>query len=232
VLVFTGTKLGCNRLANELNKAGLHADAIHGDKTQQERIKALDAFKAGSMRVLVATDVAARGLDIEALPFVVNYDLPHNAEDYVHRIGRTGRAGASGEAISLVSESETRYLKDIERLIGNAIDAVIVPGFEPGAADVPAYQSRPPRAPDERGGRARGERAGIERAVNERGDHGERRAAPRGKSSASRDALFDAPYVPSETSRPAAAPVANRPGAQKPVAALFRSPVKTGPAGQ
>ncbi|MGE5320076.1 MAG: DEAD/DEAH box helicase, partial [Hyphomicrobiaceae bacterium] len=103
VLVFTGTKLGCNRLANELNKTGIHADAIHGDKTQQERIKALDAFKAGTIRVLVATDVAARGIDIEALPFVVNYDLPHNAEDYVHRIGRTGRAGALGEAISLVS---------------------------------------------------------------------------------------------------------------------------------
>ncbi len=148
VLVFTGTKLGCNRLANELNKLGLHADAIHGDKTQQERIKALDAFKAGTIRVLVATDVAARGIDIEALPFVVNYDLPHNAEDYVHRIGRTGRAGALGEAISLVSESETRYLKDIEKLIGCSLPPVIVPGFEPGAADVPAYESRPPRHSD------------------------------------------------------------------------------------
>jgi len=149
-----GTKLGCNRLAKELNKLGLHADAIHGDKTQQERIKALDAFKAGTLRVLVATDVAARGIDIEALPFVVNYDLPHNAEDYVHRIGRTGRAGASGEAISLVSESETRYLKDIEKLIGNPIEVVIVPGFEPGAADVPAYQSRSPRATERHGERS------------------------------------------------------------------------------
>ena len=209
VLVFTGTKLGCNRLANELNKLGLHADAIHGDKTQQERIKALDAFKAGTIRVLVATDVAARGIDIEALPYVVNYDLPHNAEDYVHRIGRTGRAGAKGEAISLVSESETRYLKDIEKLIGTPIEATIVPGFEPGAADVPAYHSRPPR----------GERS--ERP--ERPARGGRPAAPR-------DALFDAPYVPSETSRDAA-PTPARPAAKRPVAALFRSPAKPETAG-
>ena len=210
VLVFTGTKLGCNRLANELNKLGLHADAIHGDKTQQERIKALDAFKAGTLRVLVATDVAARGIDIEALPFVVNYDLPHNAEDYVHRIGRTGRAGAQGEAISLVSESETRYLRDIEKLIGSTLEPVIVAGFEPGAADVPAYQSRAPRAPER---------------------HGER-SAPRGRPAAARDALFDAPYVPSDAPRPDAVPVPLRQPPKKQVAALFRSPVKPDPAGQ
>ncbi len=205
VLVFTGTKLGCNRLANELNKLGLHADAIHGDKSQQERMKALDAFKAGTMRVLVATDVAARGIDIEALPFVVNYDLPHNAEDYVHRIGRTGRAGAKGEAISLVSEPETRYLRDIEKLIGSAIEAVIVPGFEPGAADVPAFQPRTPRPPERH----------PERAVS--------RAHP----PAARDTLFDAPYVPAAepaASPPPAAPV--RQGPRKQVAALFRTPVK------
>jgi ATP-dependent RNA helicase RhlE len=145
VLVFTGTKLGANRLAHELNKSGIHAAAIHGDKTQQERIKALDAFKAGEVGVLVATDVAARGLDISALPYVVNFDLPHNAEDYVHRIGRTGRAGASGEAISLMTEDEARYLKDIEKLIGKTIDQVLVPGYSPGAAQVPDY--RPPTAP-------------------------------------------------------------------------------------
>jgi ATP-dependent RNA helicase RhlE len=145
VLVFTGTKLGANRLANELNKAGIHASAIHGDKTQQERIKALDAFKAGEVGILVATDVAARGLDISALPYVVNFDLPHNPEDYVHRIGRTGRAGASGEAISLMTEDEARYLKDIEKLIGRTVDQVLVPGFSPGAAQVPDY--RPPAAP-------------------------------------------------------------------------------------
>ncbi|MHB0974415.1 MAG: DEAD/DEAH box helicase [Thiobacillus sp.] len=211
VLVFTGTKLGCNRLANELNKAGIHADAIHGDKTQQERIKALDAFKAGTIRVLVATDVAARGLDIEALPFVVNYDLPHNAEDYVHRIGRTGRAGALGEAISLVSESETRYLKDIEKLIGSTLDPVIVPGFEPGAADVPAFQPRAPR-PDR---------------------HGEReRSAPRSRPAAARDALFDTPYEPSEAPRSESPPALTRPTPKKQVAALFRSPVKPDSAGQ
>jgi ATP-dependent RNA helicase RhlE len=215
-LVFTGTKLGCNRLSNELNKVGIHADAIHGDKTQQERIKALDAFKAGSIRVLVATDVAARGIDIEALPFVVNYDLPHNAEDYVHRIGRTGRAGASGEAISLVSESETRYLKDIEKLIGSSIDVVIVPGFEPGAADVPAYESRPPRH-RERNGRA------------ERPARGPARAHP----AAPRDALFDAPYEPRESVRVDSTPVPARPlPKKKQVAALFRSPVKSDTPGQ
>jgi ATP-dependent RNA helicase RhlE len=145
VLVFTGTKLGANRLANELNKSGIHAAAIHGDKTQGERIKALDDFKSGEVGVLVATDVAARGLDISALPYVINFDLPHNAEDYVHRIGRTGRAGASGEAISLMTEDEARYLKDIEKLIGKTIDQVLVPGYSPGAAQVPDY--RPPAAP-------------------------------------------------------------------------------------
>jgi ATP-dependent RNA helicase RhlE len=218
VLVFTGTKLGCNRLANELNKAGIHADAIHGDKTQQERIKALDAFKAGTIRILVATDVAARGLDIEALPFVVNYDLPHNAEDYVHRIGRTGRAGALGEAISLVSESETRYLKDIEKLIGSSLAPVIVPGFEPGAADVPAYQSRPSRHAE------RPERP-------ERPERSER-SAPRARASASRDALFDAPYVASDAPRSDSAPALVRKPPGKQVAALFRSPVKPDSAGQ
>jgi ATP-dependent RNA helicase RhlE len=145
VLVFTGTKIGANRLAHELNKSGIHAAAIHGDKTQGERIKALDDFKSGEVGILVATDVAARGLDISALPYVVNYDLPHNAEDYVHRIGRTGRAGASGEAISLMTEDEARYLKDIEKLIGRTIDQELVPGYSPGAAQVPDY--RPPAAP-------------------------------------------------------------------------------------
>jgi ATP-dependent RNA helicase RhlE len=228
VLVFTGTKLGCNRLANELNKLGLHADAIHGDKTQQERIKALDAFKAGTIRVLVATDVAARGIDIEALPFVVNYDLPHNAEDYVHRIGRTGRAGAKGEAISLVSESETRYLKDIEKLIGNPIEAVMVPGFEPGAADMPAYDARPPRG-ERRDRPERGERS--ERPA--RSERPERSEPPlHSKPAASRDALFDAPYEPGSSQTNASAPTPTRSGPRKQVAALFRSPPKPETAGQ
>ncbi|MBZ0068808.1 MAG: DEAD/DEAH box helicase [Thiobacillus sp.] len=225
VLVFTGTKLGCNRLANELNKLGLHADAIHGDKTQQERIKALDAFKAGTIRVLVATDVAARGIDIEALPYVVNYDLPHNAEDYVHRIGRTGRAGALGEAISLVSESETRYLRDIEKLIGSTLSPVIVPGFEPGAADVPVYESRPRRP----------ERASDRPERTARPERAERpeRSAPGPKSKPPRDALFDAPYVPRETPRTDSSPATPvRSSPHKQVAALFRRPVKPESSGQ
>jgi superfamily II DNA/RNA helicase len=117
VLVFTRTKLTAARLARMLEKDGINADAIHGDKSQQERIKALDGFKEGKITALVATDVAARGLDIDQLPLVVNYELPPNAEDYVHRIGRTGRAGASGEAISLVDDKEEKLLKDIEKLL-------------------------------------------------------------------------------------------------------------------
>ena len=117
VLIFTRTKLTAARVAKMLESVGIPADSIHGDKTQQERIKALDAFKEGKITALVATDVAARGLDIVQLPLVVNYELPRNAEDYVHRIGRTGRAGASGEAISLVDDAEERSLKDIEKLL-------------------------------------------------------------------------------------------------------------------
>ncbi|WP_124949012.1 DEAD/DEAH box helicase [Sulfuriferula thiophila] len=145
VLVFCGTKLGANRLAQHLNRDGIPANAIHGDKTQQARVDALDQFKQGAIQVLVATDVAARGIDIDQLPFVVNYDLPHAAEDYVHRIGRTGRAGASGEALSLVSEDELRYLADIEKLLNMKIPAEIVPGFEPalGAMPEPARAPRP-----------------------------------------------------------------------------------------
>ncbi|MBI1174398.1 MAG: DEAD/DEAH box helicase [Sideroxydans sp.] len=117
VLVFTRTKLTAAQLARMLNRDGIAADAIHGDKSQLERIKALDAFKSGATSVLVATDVAARGLDIDQLPLVINYELPPHAEDYVHRIGRTGRAGASGEAISLVDDSDARRLKDVEKLL-------------------------------------------------------------------------------------------------------------------
>lgn len=117
VLVFTRTKLMAARLTKHLERDGIAADAIHGDKSQQERMKALDAFKEGKITALVATDVAARGLDIDDLPLVVNYELPPNAEDYVHRIGRTGRAGATGEAISLIDNDDERLLKDIEKLL-------------------------------------------------------------------------------------------------------------------
>ena len=151
VLVFCGTKLGANRLAQHLSRDGIPANAIHGDKTQQARVEALDQFKQGAIQVLVATDVAARGIDIDQLPFVVNYDLPHAAEDYVHRIGRTGRAGASGEALSLVSEEELRYLADIEKLLNMKIPAEIVPGFEPALGAMPEpvriQRQRTERAP-------------------------------------------------------------------------------------
>jgi ATP-dependent RNA helicase RhlE len=116
-IVFTKTKLTASRLARMLQRDGIAADAIHGDKSQQERIQALDAFKQGKITTLVATDVAARGLDIDQLPMVINYEIPHVPEDYVHRIGRTGRAGAKGIAISLVSPEEEKLLKEIEKLI-------------------------------------------------------------------------------------------------------------------
>ena len=130
-IVFMRTKQGCSRLSRELQRAGIRADAIHGDKSQLDRIKALDAFKAGETQALVGTDVAARGLDIDELPYVINYELPHVPEDYVHRIGRTGRAGRQGNAISLVSAHEVGYLIDIEKLIKRPIEQIEVAGFEP-----------------------------------------------------------------------------------------------------
>ena len=132
ILVFSNTKIGTSRLARELIKEGINADAIHGDKTQKERMIALDAFKKGDIDVLVATDVAARGLDIVELPCVINYDLPHAPEDYIHRIGRTARAGASGDAISLMSPDEERYLADIEKLTKNKIERRELENFHPG----------------------------------------------------------------------------------------------------
>src|SRR5690606_21635505 len=121
VIVFSNTKIGTSRLARLLERDGVKAESIHGDKSQLDRMKALEAFKAGDLEVLVATDVAARGLDVAGVPCVINYDLPYNAEDYVHRIGRTGRAGASGEAIALFAPDEERYLLDIEKLIKTKI---------------------------------------------------------------------------------------------------------------
>ena len=134
VLVFTKTKHGANRLASQLQKDGINADAIHGNKSQNARIRALEDFKIGKVKVLVATDIAARGLDIEDLPHVVNFDLPHVAEDYVHRIGRTGRAGATGEALSLVCSEDRPLLGAIERLINKKIEVRSVEGFEAGHA--------------------------------------------------------------------------------------------------
>ncbi|HVY07717.1 MAG TPA: DEAD/DEAH box helicase [Burkholderiales bacterium] len=131
VLVFARTKHGANRLAEQLDKDGISADAIHGNKSQGQRTRALSQFKDGKIRVLVATDIAARGLDIELLPHVVNYELPNVPEDYVHRIGRTGRAGSSGQAVSLVCAEEGEFLRDIERLLKRTIERVVVDGFAP-----------------------------------------------------------------------------------------------------
>ncbi|KZX60335.1 ATP-dependent RNA helicase RhlE [Halioglobus sp. HI00S01] len=131
VLVFTRTKHGANRLAQQLDKAGLEAAAIHGNKSQGARTRALEGFKRGKVRVLVATDIAARGLDIAQLPQVVNFDLPNVPEDYVHRIGRTGRAGAAGKAYSLVSADEIKQLNGIQQLIQRHITREYVDGFEP-----------------------------------------------------------------------------------------------------
>ena len=130
VLVFTRTKHGANKLAQQLERDGITSAAIHGNKSQGARTRALADFKAGAVRVLVATDIAARGLDIEQLPHVVNYELPNVPEDSVHRIGRTGRAGASGEAISLVSPEERKLLVDIERIMKRKVDVLPVPHFE------------------------------------------------------------------------------------------------------
>ncbi len=130
VLVFTRTKHGANRLAEKLDKAGIRAAAIHGNKSQNARTAALAGFKSGELQALVATDIAARGLDIDQLPQVVNFELPNVPEDYVHRIGRTGRAGSSGEAVSLVCVDEFKLLKDIEKLIKKDIERFVIPGFE------------------------------------------------------------------------------------------------------
>jgi ATP-dependent RNA helicase RhlE len=161
-LVFTRTKHGASRLAMQLERDGVNATAIHGNKSQPQRLRALEDFKSGRVAVLVATDVAARGLDIESLPHVVNFELPMVAEDYLHRIGRTGRAGIDGDAVSLVCVDEAPLLAQIERMLGRAIETQIVAGFEPDrsiraepirlrtAGHRPALRSdrgRPPSAP-------------------------------------------------------------------------------------
>jgi len=150
VLVFTRTKHGANNLCKKMLLADISAAAIHGNKTQNARTKALAGFKDGSIRVLVATDIAARGLDIPLLPHVVNFELPNIPEDYVHRIGRTGRAGANGEAISLVSHDEADYLRDIEKLLKQKLPTGVIEGYEQGP-EPPAEEKKPqnhsPRKP-------------------------------------------------------------------------------------
>ena len=163
VLVFVRMKHMANRLAEQLSKDGLSAAAIHGNKSQGARTRALAGFKDGSVRVLVATDIAARGLDIEQLPHVVNFELPNVPEDYVHRIGRTGRAGSPGHAVSLLSPDENTYLRDIERLMKRTLPREVVPGFEAGKPatipdDEPKHRSSPRHAP-QKARPARGEHA-------------------------------------------------------------------------
>ena len=212
VLVFCNTKIGANRLAYKLDKDGVDAAAIHSDRTQSERTQALAAFKEGKTRVLVATDIAARGLDIEQLPFVVNFDLPGSPEDYVHRVGRTGRAGLTGEAISLVSDEERDDLAAIEKLL-----KIKLPVQEPG-------QFERERVPAPRGGSRRPEsRPEARRDEHRRDAH---RSAPPRSAAPSADPLFSRPYTPSseetQTAKPAAAVPAR--GPKKEIAALFLPP--------
>ena len=173
VLVFTRTKIAASRLAAHLDRNGLEAVAIHSDRTQPERTRALEAFKNGDVRILVATDVAARGLDIEDLPHVVNFELPPHPQDYIHRIGRTGRAGATGDAISLVSLDEAEYLRAIQRLLRRAIPWAVEEGFVPvrDRENPPPPLGRPPIA---RGG---AERDGVGGQRSPRGAASRRRTA-------------------------------------------------------
>lgn len=163
VLVFTRTKHGANRLAEHLNKDGIKSAAIHGNKSQGARTRALADFKSGDIRVLVATDIAARGLDIEQLPYVVNFELPNVAEDYVHRIGRTGRAEATGMAVSLVCIDEAKLLKDIEKLLKKPIPKMAIDGYEPD----PSIKAEPiQKTPQRNERRSGGDRSGQPRRNN------------------------------------------------------------------
>jgi ATP-dependent RNA helicase RhlE len=178
VLVFTRTKHGANRLAQQLEKDGLSAAAIHGNKSQGARTRALAHFKNGQVRVLVATDIAARGLDIDQLPHVVNYELPNVSEDYVHRIGRTGRAGREGEATSLVCVDEYSLLRDIERLLNRGIRKEVLPGYEPD----PNIRAEPIQ--NGRSGRSQGGRV---RSSPRRQEEGHSRPKKQGRKHRSRN---------------------------------------------
>ena len=173
VLVFCRTKHGANRLAQQLVRAGIESDAIHGNKAQNHRTRTLKRFKDNELRVLVATDIAARGLDIEALPHVVNFDLPHVAEDYVHRIGRTGRAGAEGEAVSLVSNEERPLMAAIERLMNRKVESRVIAGFEPGTASREPRQQEEPRRQQRQ--HQRGQQRRPEQKRHGHGGNGENR---------------------------------------------------------
>jgi len=221
VIVFSNTKIGTARLARQLDRDGVKAESIHGDKSQLDRMKALDAFKAGELEVLVATDVAARGLDVAGVPCVINYDLPRNAEDYVHRIGRTGRAGAKGEAISLFAPEEERYLLDIEGLIKRQVPR--------GKLDLPADAISHSHGRGERHERGdRGERAERSSDRGERSERSERRERPSREHRASRaepiDEFFLKPYEPTQggAGQPDASGASSKPEiGKRPLAALL-----------
>jgi ATP-dependent RNA helicase RhlE len=184
VLVFTKTKHGANRLAEQLARHGIDADAIHGNKAQGARTRTLSRFKASELQVMVATDIAARGLDIDALPHVVNYDLPHVPEDYIHRIGRTGRAGATGEAVSLVSPEDRPLFAAIERLIGRRIDQRAVTGFEMQAAAADSVRE-PMREPGRHATQrqpAQGRPTEQPRGARRNNDRGDKRGGQRRKA--------------------------------------------------
>jgi ATP-dependent RNA helicase RhlE len=218
--VFVNSKLGCARLARSLERDGLKTAALHGDKSQDERLKALDAFKRGEVELLVCTDVAARGLDIKDVPAVFNFDVPFNAEDYVHRIGRTGRAGASGLAITFVSGSDQRLVSDIEKLIKKKIELEAV-----------EFEEERPRGRFNSGRRAWGE--DDPRDVTELSSGS--RSGGRGRTAAPVDPFFDKPYEASAPAEGAPAPAwestSNKPSrslstnikTKRKVAALFKS---------
>ena len=194
VLVFCGTRIGANRLAHQLRRDHIQADAIHGDKSQAEREAALADFKSGKTTVLVATDVASRGLDIEGLPQVINFDVPHSPEDYVHRIGRTGRAGLPGEAISLVAPQDHDAVAAIERLIKKRIERVLIPNFGPSGPSVATLMTDPAPHPAPRKERERG-----------RERERDRRPSPAAPARRPADPIFSKPYEPPAAAAPAAA---------------------------
>ncbi|MET1116266.1 MAG: DEAD/DEAH box helicase [Comamonas sp.] len=216
--IFSNSKLGCARLTRTLERDGLRATALHGDKSQDERLKALDAFKAGVVDLLVCTDVAARGLDIKDVPAVFNYDVPFNAEDYVHRIGRTGRAGASGLAVTLVTSRDARQIGEIEKLIKKKIDVEAL-----------QLEEARPQGRMNDGRRAwRGEGDDAARGVVGRFAPAPRSTRPTSRPSA--DPFFDRPYE-AKASAAATWDDARQPAARSPsikpkrkVAALFRAP--------
>ena len=240
--IFVNSKLGCARLARSLEREGLRTTALHGDKSQDERLKALEAFKSGEVDLLVCTDVAARGLDIKDVPAVFNFDVPYNAEDYIHRIGRTGRAGASGLAVTLVSGSDARLVADIEKLLKTKIE---IEALE--------YDEAQPRGHFNDGQRAwqqsesdngaarsprRSEREGreVREGRGERSERDDRSPRVRGgfrPAPVSRDPFFDKPYESANVqaaptweapAQPAKSSVSRNIKSRKTVAALFKAP--------